>query len=98
MMPRLMRRRAARLIFATRDGEDLGFIFGGVRGPVYRGLQFSFRDSLSQLGLGNVLQYEAIKDLSEEGIARYDLGTDIEYKRRWGEPYLSTSMFTLARF
>ncbi len=97
MMPRLVRRGGARLIVASRDGEDLGFIFGGVSGQTYRGLQFSFKDSLSHLGLGNVLQYQAISQLSEEGITRYDLGTDIEYKRRWGEPYLTTTMFTMAR-
>ena len=98
MMPRLVRRGAARLIMAHRDGEDLGFIFGAVSGKSYRGLQFSFKHRLNRLGLGNVLQYQAIKDLTEEGISLYDLGTDIEYKRRWGEPYLTTSMFTMARF
>ena len=97
MMPRLVRRKAARLILASRDGEDLGFIFGGVRGACYRGLQFSFDHRFSDLGLGNVLQFEAIRSLSEEGISLYDLGTDIDYKKRWGEAYLSTSMFTMAR-
>jgi len=97
MLPRLVRRGAARLIMATRDGEDLGFILGGIRLNTYRGLQFSFNENFRALGLGNVLQYEALKDLCDEGIAVYDLGTDIEYKRRWGRPYLTTSMFTVAR-
>ena len=35
MLPRLVRRGAARLILANRDGEDLGFIFGGLSGRTY---------------------------------------------------------------
>jgi hypothetical protein len=98
MLPRLARRGAARLIMATQEGEDAGFIFGGIRLHTYRGLQFSFKDVFRPLGLGNVLQYETLKDLCSEGIEMYDLGTDIEYKRLWGTPYLTTTMFTLTNF
>ena len=98
MLPRLARRGAARLIMASQEGEDVGFIFGGIRLDTYRGLQFSFKDDLRPIGLGNVLQYEALKVLVDEGIEVYDLGSDIDYKRLWGRPYLTTTMFNLLRF
>lgn len=98
MLPRLTQRRAARLTIATQGGEDVGFIFGGIHLNTYRGLQFSFKDEFRSLGLGNVLQYEELKSLCDEGIEVYDLGSDIEYKRRWGTPHLTTTMFTLVKF
>ena len=74
-----------RAIMACKGGRDVGYIFGAVMGKTYRGLQFSFLDNYSRLGLGNVLQLEMIKRLCLEGIDRYDLGTEMEYKSRWAE-------------
>ncbi|HVO30358.1 MAG TPA: GNAT family N-acetyltransferase [bacterium] len=85
MVPRLVKRGALRLLFARRDGVDLAYILGGTFGATYRGLQFSFREGLEDLSLGNLLQLAEIERLSAEGIALYDLGTDVEYKKRWGE-------------
>jgi CelD/BcsL family acetyltransferase involved in cellulose biosynthesis len=90
MLPRLAARGALRVLFATRDGVDLGYLYGGVSGDLFRGLQFGFRDELRGLGLGNALQAEAIERLCAEGIATYDLGSQSDYKRRWAEPGLST--------
>jgi len=90
MLPRLAARGALRVLLALdRDRRDLGFIFGGLFGPpgavTYRGLQFSFARGLEALALGNLLQLRMIERLCDEGVAEYDLGTDVEYKLRWGE-------------
>jgi Acetyltransferase (GNAT) domain len=85
MIPRLRRRGALRLMFAHRDGQDLAYILGGVFGDTYRGLQFSFAAELPHLSLGNLCQYWQLERLCAEGLAFYDLGAEVEYKRRWGE-------------
>ena len=94
MVPRLARRGALKLIFA-RDlrrggGADVGYVLGGIFGDTYRGLQFSFDSEYRHLALGNLCQYQQIVELCDEGIQCYDLGTDMEYKRRWAETFLKT--------
>jgi hypothetical protein len=69
MLPRLAARGALRCVFARRDGEDVGYLCGGLAGDLFRGLQFSFDDRLRALGLGNALQLEAIEALTQEGVA-----------------------------
>tara|TARA_Y100001934_G_C12258149_1_gene728582 strand:- start:219 stop:1064 length:846 start_codon:yes stop_codon:yes gene_type:complete len=90
MIPRLVRRGAFQLIFARRDGVDLGYLFGGRRASVFRGLQMSFDESFRSYALGNVLQYKMIEFLGGSGCELYDLGSDMEYKRRWGENEFNT--------
>ena len=85
MLPRLARRDGLRVIFAERDGRDVGYVDGAVVGDHYRGLQFSFDVRLSKLSLGNVLQYQMLTWLCEDGFATYDLGSQSAYKRRWAE-------------
>ena len=85
MLPRLAARGALRVVFARLEGEDVGYLCGGLAGALFRGLQFSFDARLAALGLGNVLQLEAIDALTREGVALYDLGGQSEYKARWGE-------------
>jgi hypothetical protein len=90
MLPRLHARGALRVLLALDwDRRDVGFIVGGLFGPpgavTYRGLQFSFARGLERLALGNLLQLRMIERLCDEGVAEYDLGTDVEYKLRWGE-------------
>ena len=91
MLPRLAERGGVRALFATRDGVDLGYLFGGVRGRVFRGLQFSFAEEARPLGLGNVLQAEMIERLCAEGVELYDLGAQSEYKAHWAEGGLVTA-------
>ena len=90
MLPRLAARKALRVVFARRRGEDVGYLVGGLAGELFRGLQFSFDERLRALGLGNVLQLEAIDALTQEGVALYDLGGQSEYKARWGELQVPT--------
>ncbi|MBI2569173.1 MAG: GNAT family N-acetyltransferase [Candidatus Schekmanbacteria bacterium] len=86
MIARLVARSRLRLIFARLDEADVGYIYGGLRGSLYRGLQFSFDDRWRALALGNLLQMRMIAWLVEAGLTSYDLGQPMAYKRRWGEP------------
>jgi hypothetical protein len=92
MMPRLGRRGAARLMFATCDGEDVSYIFGGVFGDTYRGLQFGYATGFEDCALGNLGQVQQIAALCQEesGIRFYDLGAEVDYKKRWGELVFET--------
>jgi hypothetical protein len=90
MFPRLAARRALRLLFAVREGQDVGYLAGGLAGTAFRGLQFSFDERLRALGLGNVLQLEMIARLSRAGVVCYDLGAQSAYKARWGEERIAT--------
>jgi CelD/BcsL family acetyltransferase involved in cellulose biosynthesis len=85
MLRRLAARGAARVMFARRDGQDLGYILGGVLGEGYRGLQFGFAEEVAPLSLGNLLQVRQIEALCREGVRAYDLGAEVAYKRRWGD-------------
>ena len=90
MIPRLIERDALRVIFLSIKGEDIAFVFGAVHGDLYRGLQVSFHDAYSKLSPGNLAQYMMIQSLVEEGVAWYDLGSEIEYKALWAEELIRT--------
>jgi CelD/BcsL family acetyltransferase involved in cellulose biosynthesis len=98
MLPRLAARGALRLAFAQRDGLDLAYILGGVLGSTYRGLQFAFVEGYEDCSLGNLCQAHHIAELCQSGVRRYDLGAEVEYKRRWGEiEHETLSLVALAR-
>jgi CelD/BcsL family acetyltransferase involved in cellulose biosynthesis len=97
MLPRLCARGQQRTIFARLDDRDVGYILGAVFEGEYRGLQFSYDTELASLGLGGLLQYHQVVELCDEGIARYDLGTEMDYKRRWAEEVMETEMLVLVR-
>ncbi len=73
------------LVAVDAAGTDLGYVLGGVRGRTYRGLQIAFDDGVAELGLGHLLQLHQIEALEGTGIATYDLGMDMPYKRRWAD-------------
>ncbi len=81
----------ARLVFAFRDERPIGYLFGGIFNRTFRGFQFSFDHDFASLSPGNLLQLKMIEKLCEEGMCRYDLGTDIGYKRSWAETALETT-------
>jgi len=89
MLRRLSASCDGRVIFATHEQRDVGYIFGGMAGAVYRGQQFSFDADFSGMSIGNLMQYEQVAWLCEEGAQRYDmgplLGRGMEYKRHWTE-------------
>lgn len=90
MARRLAARGALRGVVAELDGRDVAYLFGGLFAGEFRGLQFGFAEGLEALSLGNLCQWEMIRRLCAEGVALYDLGTDVEYKQRWGEQQLDT--------
>lgn len=97
MLPRLCGQRQQRTVFARAGDRDVGYILGAVFEGEYRGLQFSYDDDRAELGIGGLLQYHQIVELCDEGIARYDLGTEMDYKRRWAEAVMETEMLVVVR-
>lgn len=97
MLPRLCAQGQQRTLFARLGDRDVGYILGAVFAGEYRGLQFSYDDDHARLGLGGLLQLEQIEELCGEGVARYDLGTEMDYKRRWAEEIVETEMLVIVR-
>jgi len=97
MLPRLCEQHQQRTLFARVAGRDVGYIFGAVLEGEYRGLQFSYDDEHAGLGIGGLLQYHQVVELCDDGVARYDLGTEMDYKRRWAEEVMTTEMLVLVR-
>ena len=87
---RLTRRRALRLWFARHEERDVGYILGGLFASTYRGLQFAYDDAYASIGLGNLMQLVTIEGVAAEGITLYDLGSDVDYKARWGDECFET--------
>lgn len=97
MHERLRRRGALRLAFARLDGEDAAYVLGGRFLDTYRGLQFSYDERHQALSLGSLCQLHEIRRLVEDGVERYDLGTEVRYKKRWGERVFTTTSLALRR-
>ena len=75
-----------RVSFAKLEGEDVGYVLGAVFNQTYRGLQFSYVDSVRSLSIGSLLQMMEIERLCNDGVLSYDLGgTGVDYKRRWSD-------------
>ncbi|MEZ4463819.1 MAG: GNAT family N-acetyltransferase [bacterium] len=85
-----------RVLLGRQGDDDVVFVLGGVFKGAFRGLQMSFDDGLRDLSLGNIAQFETMKALAAEGVASYDLGTEMPYKMRWAPEGLET--VTLALF
>lgn len=85
MARRLAVSGAGRIVFARVGERDVGFIFGGLAGSVYRGQQFSYVEDHADWSIGNLLQQEQVGWLAEEGVTRYDLGPWMAYKDHWAE-------------
>ncbi|MBT3308364.1 MAG: GNAT family N-acetyltransferase [Gammaproteobacteria bacterium] len=89
MITRLASSRRARTIFAQHEGNDIGYIFGGLAGNLYRGQQFSYSEAWKNASIGNLLQIEQIQWLCEEQCKRYDMGPisgeKMAYKHHWAE-------------
>lgn len=97
MCRRLVARGALRTWFARHEGGDVGYVFGGVVERGYRGLQMSFDDAYRDYALGNLCQLRQIEELCDEGFESYDLGTGLEYKRRWAEGVVESDVLVVFR-
>jgi hypothetical protein len=95
MLPRLAVRGRQRTIVARQGDRDIAYCLGAVFDGEYRGLQFSFDREAAHLSLGSLLQLHQIEELCDEGVRRYDLGQDMEYKRRWAEEVFETILLIL---
>lgn len=85
MLWRLAATDQLRLLVAVRDGREVGYVLGGVRGRTYRGLQLSYAADVAALGIGHLLQLHQLEALRGSGTDTYDLGMDMPYKRRWAD-------------
>ena len=101
MLRRLAPTRGARIMFATHEGRDVGFIFGGMAGDVYRGQQFSYDQEWKDAGIGNLLQLEQVAWLCEQGASRYDMGPltgpRMGYKAHWTEKRLPIQTWLMVK-
>lgn len=95
MLPRLARHHRQRTWFARHEDRDIAYCLGAVFDGQYRGLQFSYDRAFEQHSLGSLLQLRQIEALVAEGVHRYDLGQDLEYKRRWAEESFETQLLVL---
>ena len=87
----------ALLILAHRGEERVGYIHGAFVNNGFRGLQMSFDHRFPTLSLGNLLQREMIGWLCELGASKYDLGSELPYKRRWAEHAFETTGLAIIR-
>lgn len=95
MLPRLAAHGRQRTVFARHRDRDVAYCLGAVFDGEYRGLQFSFDADYARFSLGGLCQLTQIAELAEEGTRRYDLGQEMEYKRRWAEDVFETAMLVL---
>lgn len=87
-----------RAYVAVRGDTDIGYIFGGVRNRRYRGLQLSYVADAGSTSVGHVLQLHQLRELFSSGEAdAYDMGMDMEYKRRWADHSQTTVTFVVHR-
>jgi len=93
MLRRLQPTGGVRALVARLDGEDVGYVLGGVCGATYRGFQLSHARSAGSLGVGHLLQLHEVRRAAAEGLATYDLGMAMPYKQRWADRVDTT--FTL---
>ncbi len=97
MLPRLSARGGAQVRFATKDGRDIGYILGGLRGATYRGLQFSYDHDYASFSLGNIMQIEQMIACAAMGTVHYDLGMAMDYKERWADAHHETCALFIIR-
>ncbi|MBI9079369.1 MAG: GNAT family N-acetyltransferase [Pseudodesulfovibrio sp.] len=101
MLKRLSMSGDGRIIFAQHEDKDIGFIFGGLAGRIYRGQQFSYDEKWKDYSIGNLMQVEQIKWLCEDGAKRYDMGPvsgpKMGYKTHWTEKQSHIQTWLLVR-
>lgn len=90
MLPCLARKDALRVIFATKDDQDIAYCFGGLFQTTYRGLQMSYDQDYRDHSPGNLVQIEMIRNLHDEGIDVYDMGQSMDYKSSWTDEEFET--------
>ena len=77
--------------------EDAGYILGGVIAGRYRGFQISYTEAAEPHSIGNLLQLHELRRLAAEGVTIYDMGMDMDYKRRWADQEMTTHTVMVVR-
>ncbi|MEM1349722.1 MAG: GNAT family N-acetyltransferase [Myxococcota bacterium] len=98
MLPRLVDNGQLRVLLLYLGEQPVAFVFGAVFGGTYRGLQLSYDHAHRKLSLGNLAQLAIIRELGAEGIANYDLGSELEYKSTWAEERFDTISLVIRRW
>ena len=86
----------AMVIFATRNGEDVGFCFGGYSDGVYRGQQTSYSEQVRNFSVGHLMHYETARWLCERKARLHHFGPiqpKMNYKRRLCELELQSDVW-----
>lgn len=96
-LDRLSSQRRVRALVARLDDRDVGFIIGGRRASMYRGLQLSYAEEVRELSVGHLLQAAELERLAAEEVHSYDLGMDLEYKRTWADRAVPSVTLVLRR-
>ena len=101
LLQQLAKKGSGHVIFARHEEMDIGFIFGGLAGQIYRGQQFSYDQAWQEYSIGNLLQVEEVKWLCQQGARRYDLGPvsgpKMAYKKHWAELNFTMENWLLIR-
>ncbi|BCS89566.1 hypothetical protein PSDVSF_28080 [Pseudodesulfovibrio sediminis] len=101
LLKRLASAQSGRVIFARHDNKDIGFIFGGMAGRIYRGQQFSYDEAWKHYSIGNIMQLEQIRWLCQEKAKRYDMGPlvgpKMAYKNHWTEKEIRLQTWILVK-
>lgn len=74
-------------------GVDVGYLVGYCEGEHFRGLQLGYDPAWAACTPGHLLQREVIAVLGPAGVRHYNLGMDIDYKRRWADQRIALSQF-----
>ncbi len=94
---RLGHKGRLRAVFARHGDRDVGFLLGAVGHDTYRGLQLSYDADFAAASLGHLLQLHEVRWCGAVGIARYDLGMDMEYKVAWADGTQTTAALIIDR-
>lgn len=99
MVAYLAPRGRLRLVFARHAERDIAYCLGAVFAGGYRGLQFAYDDDHAAWSLGSLCQLFQIEQLAREPspVLSYDLGTDMDYKRRWADDVFETRLLVVDR-
>ena len=85
-----------RVAFVHRDSEDVAYAAGCHFGNTFRGLQMSYDQRYNRFGLGNRCQLALIENAIAEGAHTYDLGMEIDYKKRWSDRQLRLALLLIS--
>ncbi len=85
-----------RVLFASVNGDDIGYVIGGTTGARYRGFQHSFDQRYRHLSVGKAMQFHNINDLCAVGVLTYDMGMYMGYKESYADRVESTNTLVFA--